>query len=65
MAWKMLWDINSVILKSGPRNAMMTSPKIYKDMMSVCAQETMKAIINDFDRDYFTILVDESKDITP
>ncbi|XP_060170777.1 uncharacterized protein LOC132601729 [Lycium barbarum] len=41
----------------------MTSPKIQKDIVSACAQETIKAIIDDLDRDYYGILVDESKDI--
>ncbi|XP_019250900.1 PREDICTED: zinc finger MYM-type protein 1-like [Nicotiana attenuata] len=35
-----------------------------KDTVSVGAQETMKAIINDLDGDYFEILVYESKDIS-
>nr|XP_009780052.1 PREDICTED: uncharacterized protein LOC104229163 [Nicotiana sylvestris] len=42
----------------------MTLPKIQKAIVSACAQETVKAIINDLDRDYFGILVDESKDIS-
>nr|XP_009604089.1 zinc finger MYM-type protein 1-like [Nicotiana tomentosiformis] len=42
----------------------MTSPKIQKDIVSACAQETVKAIINDLDENYFGILVDESKDIS-
>nr|XP_016460368.1 PREDICTED: uncharacterized protein LOC107783855 [Nicotiana tabacum] len=42
----------------------MTSPKIQKDIVSACAQETVKAIIDDLDGDYFEILVDESKDIS-
>ncbi|XP_070031523.1 uncharacterized protein [Nicotiana tomentosiformis] len=42
----------------------MTSPKIQKDIVSACTQETVKAIINDLDGNYFEILVDESKDIS-
>ncbi|XP_070050970.1 uncharacterized protein [Nicotiana tomentosiformis] len=42
----------------------MTSPKIQKDIVSACAQEIVKAIINDLDENYFGILVDESKDIS-
>ncbi|XP_019233813.1 PREDICTED: uncharacterized protein LOC109214361 [Nicotiana attenuata] len=42
----------------------MTSPKIQKDIVSACAQEIVKAIIDDLDGDYFGILVDESKDIS-
>ncbi|XP_070020641.1 uncharacterized protein LOC142180996 [Nicotiana tabacum] len=57
-------DVDRVILKHAPKNDMMTSPKIQKDIVSACAQETVKAIIDDFDGDYFEILVDESKDIS-
>ncbi|XP_070045702.1 uncharacterized protein [Nicotiana tomentosiformis] len=39
----------------------MTSPKVQKDIVSACAQETVKAIIDDQDGYYFGILVDESK----
>ncbi|XP_047257914.1 zinc finger MYM-type protein 1-like [Capsicum annuum] len=34
------------------------------DIVSACAQETVKAIIDDLDGDFFEILVDESKDIS-
>ncbi|XP_009800666.1 uncharacterized protein [Nicotiana sylvestris] len=61
---KRLPEVDRVILKHAPKNDMMTSPKIQKDVVSACAQETVKAIINDLDGDYFGILVDESKDIT-
>nr|XP_016511688.1 PREDICTED: uncharacterized protein LOC107828823 [Nicotiana tabacum] len=42
----------------------MTSQKIQKDIVSACAQETVKAIIDDLGGDYFGVLVDESKDIS-
>ncbi|XP_070029585.1 uncharacterized protein [Nicotiana sylvestris] len=61
---KRLPEVDRVILKHAPKNDMMTSPKIQKDIVSACAQETVKAIINDLDGDYFGILVDESKDIS-
>ncbi|XP_047252962.1 zinc finger MYM-type protein 1-like [Capsicum annuum] len=61
---KMLPDLNNVILKHAPKNAMMTSSKIQKDIVSACAQETVKAIIDDLDGDFFEMLVDESKDIS-
>ncbi|XP_009789632.1 uncharacterized protein [Nicotiana sylvestris] len=57
-------DVDRIILKHAPKNDMMTLPKIRKDIVSACAQETMKAIIDDLDGDYFGILVDESKDIS-
>ncbi|XP_059277598.1 uncharacterized protein LOC132031668 [Lycium ferocissimum] len=35
-----------------------------RDIVDACAKETIKAIIEDLDGDYFGILVDESKDIS-
>ncbi|XP_075087897.1 uncharacterized protein LOC107822487 [Nicotiana tabacum] len=61
---KRLPQVDRVILKHAPKNDMMTSPKIQKDIVGACAQETVKVIINDLDGDYFGILVDESKDIS-
>nr|XP_016449510.1 PREDICTED: zinc finger MYM-type protein 1-like [Nicotiana tabacum] len=61
---KRLPEVDRVILKHAPKNDMMTSPKIQKDIVSACAKESVKAIINDLDGDYFGILVDESKDIS-
>lgn len=60
----MLPEVNSVILKYASKNVMMTSPKNQKDIISACAQETMKDLIDDLDGDPFGILVDESTDIT-
>ncbi|XP_019233815.1 PREDICTED: zinc finger MYM-type protein 1-like [Nicotiana attenuata] len=57
-------DVDRIILKHAPKNDMMTSPKIQKDIVSACAQETVKAIIDDLNGDYFGILVDKSKDIS-
>ncbi|XP_075088288.1 uncharacterized protein LOC142170306 [Nicotiana tabacum] len=61
---KRLPEVDRVILKHAPKNDMMTSPKIQKDIVSACAQETMKAIINNLDGDYSGILVNESKDFS-
>ncbi|XP_060178044.1 uncharacterized protein LOC132607978 [Lycium barbarum] len=57
-------DVGSIILENAPKNEMMYSPSIQKDIVDSCAKETIKAIIEDLDRDYFEILVDESKDIS-
>nr|XP_010917825.1 zinc finger MYM-type protein 1-like [Elaeis guineensis] len=52
-----------VVLKNAPRNQQMTSPKIQKDIVNACAVETVKAVIEDLDGDYFGILIDEYHDI--
>ncbi|XP_075091933.1 uncharacterized protein LOC142172068 [Nicotiana tabacum] len=61
---KRLPDVDRVIFKYAPKNDMMTSPKIQKDIVSACAQKTVKAIIDDLGGDYFGILIDEFKDIS-
>nr|XP_033514414.1 zinc finger MYM-type protein 1-like [Nicotiana tomentosiformis] len=57
-------DIGSIILENAPRNEIMCSPSIQKDIVDACAKETITAIIEDLDVDFFGILVDESKDIS-
>nr|XP_016493305.1 PREDICTED: zinc finger MYM-type protein 1-like [Nicotiana tabacum] len=57
-------DVGSIILENAPRNEMMCSPSIQKDIVDACAKETVKAIIEDMNGDFFRILVDESKDIS-
>ncbi|XP_019266659.1 PREDICTED: zinc finger MYM-type protein 1-like [Nicotiana attenuata] len=57
-------DVGSIILENAPRNEIMCSPSIQKDIVDACAKETIKAIIEDLDGDFFEILVDESKDIS-
>ena len=52
------------MLSNAPGNQQMTSPLVQKDIVNVCAKETVRAIIADIDYDYFIILVDESRDIS-
>ncbi|XP_019239589.1 PREDICTED: zinc finger MYM-type protein 1-like [Nicotiana attenuata] len=42
----------------------MTSPDIQKNIVNSCAKETVKAIIEDLNGDFFGILVHESKDVS-
>ncbi|XP_015160310.1 zinc finger MYM-type protein 1-like [Solanum tuberosum] len=56
-------DVGSIILEKAPKNEMMCSPSIQKDIVDSCAKETIKSILEDLDGDYFGILVDESKDV--
>ncbi|XP_015159887.1 zinc finger MYM-type protein 1-like [Solanum tuberosum] len=57
-------DVGKVILENAPQNDTLTCPMIQKDIDNACAKKTLKAIIGDLNRDYFGILVDESKDIS-
>ncbi|KAK9713942.1 hypothetical protein RND81_06G059800 [Saponaria officinalis] len=54
--------VANVVLKNAPKNLKLTSPEIQKDIVKACAMETTKAVIEDLNGDYFSILVDESKD---
>ncbi|KAK9706919.1 hypothetical protein RND81_07G160600 [Saponaria officinalis] len=54
--------VANVVLKNAPKNLKLTSPEIQKDIVKACAMETTKVVIEDLNGDYFSILVDESKD---
>ena len=47
-----------------PKNCKLTHPDIQKDIVNAIAHETSKAIIKDLDNGFFSILVDESRDIS-
>lgn len=51
-------------LQTGPGNLKLTSSEIQKDLVSACAVETTKAILNDIGDAFFAILVDEARDIS-
>jgi len=57
-------EIEKVALENAPENQKLTSPNIQKDIVCCAATETRKAIINDIGDEYFTILVDESRDVS-
>ncbi|KAH0677806.1 hypothetical protein KY285_025607 [Solanum tuberosum] len=56
--------IGELVLKKAPKNDQMTSHKIQKDIVTACKLETIKAIMEDLNGDYFSLLVDESCDIS-
>ena len=56
-------SINEVLLKA-PKNCKITHHEIQKDIVNAVARETSKAIIEDLDNGFFSILVDESRDIS-
>ncbi|KAK1392016.1 hypothetical protein POM88_011072 [Heracleum sosnowskyi] len=57
-------NISDVVSQNAPCNNQMTSPYIQKQMVNVCAVETTLAILHDIGDKLFTILVDESRDIS-
>ncbi|XP_059292440.1 uncharacterized protein LOC132045883 [Lycium ferocissimum] len=56
--------IHDYVLEHAPQNDRMTSPMIQKDIVTACKIETIKAIIEELNGDYFALLVDESFDVS-
>ena len=56
-------SINEV-LQTALKNYKLTHSDIQKDIVNTIARETSKAIIKDLDNGFFSILVDESRDIS-
>nr|XP_016486156.1 PREDICTED: zinc finger MYM-type protein 1-like [Nicotiana tabacum] len=56
--------IRDLVLKKAPKNDQLTSLKIQKDIIIACKIETVKAIMNDLNGDFFALLVDESCDVS-
>ncbi|CAN6708544.1 unnamed protein product [Malus baccata var. baccata] len=57
-------DVKAVTLKNAPENHKLTSPDIQKDIVNACATETIKTIIKDIGTSLFSILIDESRDVS-
>ena len=57
-------DIKVVTLKNAPENLKLTTPKIQKDIVRAIAIETINVIIKDLGNALFSILVDESRDLS-
>ena len=55
-------SINEVLQKA-LKNCKLTHHEIQKDIVNAIAHEISKAIIKDLDNEFFSILVDESRDI--
>ncbi|XP_047263780.1 zinc finger MYM-type protein 1-like [Capsicum annuum] len=56
--------IRDLVLKNAPKSNQLTSYKIQKDIATSCKLETIKAIMEDLNGDYFSLLVDESCDMS-
>ncbi|XP_028055831.1 zinc finger MYM-type protein 1-like [Camellia sinensis] len=57
-------SINKVVLGNTPKNNKLTHHDIQKDIVNAAACKTINAIIKDLDNEFFSILVDESRDIS-
>ncbi|XP_020409905.1 zinc finger MYM-type protein 1-like [Prunus persica] len=57
-------QVRAVTLKNSYDNLKLISPKIQKDIVNVASVETTDAIISDMGDSLFSILVDESRDVS-
>ena len=55
--------INKVVLENAPGNSKLIAPQIQHDIVHVASGETTKAIINDLNDEFLSILIYESRDI--
>ncbi|CAN6542945.1 unnamed protein product [Malus baccata var. baccata] len=57
--------IKEVVLENAPGNLKLIAPSIHKDIVNSCAFETIKAIMKEVkESKFFSIMVDESRDIS-
>ncbi|KAJ9565472.1 hypothetical protein OSB04_001438 [Centaurea solstitialis] len=56
--------VGNVVLRNAPRNSQMKSSSIQKDFVRACAIETLKVIRKEIGDSFFSILVDESRDVS-
>lgn len=57
-------EVNNVSLNNAPENLKMIAPSIQKDITNVAATLVTRAIISDIGDNFFSILVDEARDIS-
>ncbi|KAI5343768.1 hypothetical protein L3X38_011644 [Prunus dulcis] len=56
--------VNAVVLENAPGNLKLIAPTIHKDLVNAYATETIKKTIKDMDGAFFSLLVDESLDVS-
>ncbi|XP_074323473.1 uncharacterized protein LOC141660387 [Apium graveolens] len=57
-------EIKDVTLKNAPENFKLISPEIQKDFVNAAATETINLIVKDIGGSLFSVLIDESRDIS-
>ncbi|XP_020420297.1 zinc finger MYM-type protein 1-like [Prunus persica] len=56
--------VKEVVLQNAPGNLKLVAPKIQKDIVNACAGETLDVIMSGLKDRFFSILVDEARDIS-
>ncbi|CAH9140347.1 unnamed protein product [Cuscuta epithymum] len=57
-------EIASVVMDNAPGNCKLLAPSIQKDLTHACAIETLNVIIQDVGDSLYSVLVDESRDVS-
>jgi hypothetical protein len=57
-------EVDKVVLNNAPGNCTLTSPKIQKQIIGCCSEETTKRIIEELGDDHYVILADECSDVS-
>ncbi|KAL5714274.1 hypothetical protein ACHQM5_016258 [Ranunculus cassubicifolius] len=57
-------DIQAVALVNAPENLKLIAPKVQRDIINAFATETTKIILEDLGSSVFSLLVDESRDVS-
>ena len=57
-------EVDKFVLKNATGNCKLTSPDIQKEIIQCCAMETRHQIIKEIGEDHYTILADESSDVS-
>nr|CAH65861.1 OSIGBa0126J24.6 [Oryza sativa] len=57
-------EVDKFVLKNAPGNCTLTSPDIQKEIIQCCAMETRDQILEEIGDNYYTILADESSDVS-
>ncbi|KAI5313644.1 hypothetical protein L3X38_042820 [Prunus dulcis] len=56
--------VKAVVLENAPGNLKLIAPSIQKDLVNSCAKETICLILSDVKDRYFSIMVDEARDVS-
>ncbi|XP_008232717.2 PREDICTED: zinc finger MYM-type protein 1-like [Prunus mume] len=56
--------VKEVVLENAPGNLKLVAPKIQKDIVNACAGETLDVIMSGLKDRFFSILLDEARDIS-
>ncbi|XP_020415691.1 uncharacterized protein LOC109948147 [Prunus persica] len=56
--------VNALVLENAPGNLKLIAPSIKKDLGNACAKECISLIMSDLKDRYFSIIVDEARDVS-